>query len=401
MQRIIKTLTLLLALTMLAACGTSNAGNEAGVGEVGMTEITAESVMVSVTEHDEEVTESVGLANPWTEHDSLEDAIAAVGFDFRIPDTISDLAPSAFRTMEGILEVIYETPEDSESSYLCFTLRKGADETDISGDYNTYEQVQQGSHPISPEESVEYTIRGNGDVYSAADWVQDGHFYSVLAEGIETILPPENAVDEFPAWWIMEIISDNLIALNNEEPTALERETESLPPYVYPGEDEQLRAITAYMTQSGTEYLVEDGVNGSGAVAIPAPVIFKTEQIDDTHAKVWGNFWVLNYKLDGTVLLCVSGGENPGIMTLEKSGDSWLVTDAEYAGDGDLYAEDIRRFCDGDIVLESEYFSANWASSEKVQSVRTQFIADYVQANGLNVTAYQDQGWDPIELTDG
>ena len=52
-------------------------------------------------------------------------------------------------------------------------------------------------------------------------------------------------------------------------------------------------------------------------------------------------------------------------------------------------------------MLESEYFSANWANSEKVQGVRTQFIADYVQANGLNVTAYQDQGWDPIELTTG
>ena len=342
MKRMISALPLILALTMLAACGTSNAGNEAGVGAAGTGITAAESAVV--TEQDEEVTENNGLANPWTDHDSLEDAIAAVGFDFRIPDTIADLPPSAFRTMDGILEVVYETPEDAESPYLCITLRKGADETDISGDYNAYSQSYQGSRPISVEKTVEYTIQGNDDVYNAAHWVQDGHFYSVLVEGIETILPPEDAEGQFPAWWIQEIIVDNLIALNNEEPTALERESAPLPPFVYSGEDEQLRAITAYMTQSGTEYLVEDGINGSGTVAIPAPVIFKTKQVDETTAKVWGNFWVLNYKLDGTVLLCVSGGENPGVLTLEKTGDGWLVTDAEFAGDGDLYAEDIRRF---------------------------------------------------------
>ena len=165
-------------------------------------------------ESSEENAEDVQIANPWTNHDSLEDAIAAVGFDFRIPDTIADLPPSAFRTMDGILEVIYETPEDAESPYLCITLRKGANETDISGDYNTYKQVQQGSKSISTAESVKYIIRGNGDVYSAADWVQDGHFYSVLITGAETLLPED--AEELPAWWIIETIADNLIALNNQ-----------------------------------------------------------------------------------------------------------------------------------------------------------------------------------------
>ena len=162
----------------------------------------------------EENVDAAQIANPWTDHGSLEDAIAAVGFDFKIPDTIADLPPSAFRTMDGILEVIYETPEDSESPYLCFTLRKGADESDISGDNNAYEQTHQGSHPISPEESVEYTIKGNGDVYSSATWVQDGHFYSVLVTGAGTLLPKD--AEELPAWWIIETIADDLIALNNQ-----------------------------------------------------------------------------------------------------------------------------------------------------------------------------------------
>jgi len=392
MKYIISALSLLIALTMLVACGTSSTGNEAGVGAAGTGITTAESVVM--TERDEEVTENVGLSNPWTDHHSLEDAIAAVGFDFRIPYTIMDLAPSAYRTMDGVLEVIYETPADSESQYLCFTLRKGANDADISGNSTTYSQIYQESRYNRMDEPVEITFQGNDDVYTAAHWVQDGHFYSLLAAGIEEILPPENGENN-PGWWVVETIVDHLIALN-EDASAMEVGSAPLPPYVYPGTDEQIRAITAYMTNRG-----RSNINSDGSVSIPAPVIFKREQIDDTHAIVWGNFWTLRYVLDGTVLLCLGGGEAPGLLTMEKRPDGWLVTDAEFAGDGSLYVEDIQRFCEGDKALEEEYFTVSGVKHEKVESVRTQFIADYVQANGLNVTAYQDQGWNPIELTAG
>ena len=60
--------------------------------------------------------------------------------------------------------------------------------------------------------------------------------------------------------------------------------------------------------------------------------------------------------------------------------------------------EDIERFADGDQELADHYFSGADLGAEANQAIRTQFIKAYVEANGLNITAYQDYGWEPVEL---
>ena len=172
-------------------------------------------------------------------------------------------------------------------------------------------------------------------------------------------------------------------------------ENTGLPAYVYPGDDPIEAAVTACMVEKGKDYLLEDG-----AVTIPAPVILKTVFQDDTHTLVYGNFWVLNYVEKDHVLECISGGEYPGVMTLEKKDDCWEAVALETAGDGDDYAKDIKRFADGDAELENAYFHTQDVSEEPLKGVRTRFIQDYVNANGLDITAYQDYGWDAIPLTD-
>ena len=99
-------------------------------------------------------------------------------------------------------------------------------------------------------------------------------------------------------------------------------------------------------------------------MTIPCPILLKTEMTDETHAKVYGSFWVLNYVRRGEVLHCISGGEFPGIALLEKTGDEWRVTDMETAGDGEDYAADIGRFANGDAELE-----------EKIEEYRQAFVA--------------------------
>ena len=172
-------------------------------------------------------------------------------------------------------------------------------------------------------------------------------------------------------------------------------ENTGLPAYVYPGDDPIEAAVTACIVEKGKDYLLEDG-----AVTIPAPVILKTVFQDDTHTLVYGNFWVLNYVEKDHVLECISGGEYPGVMTLEKKDDCWEAVALEIAGDGDDYPKDIRRFADGDAELENAYFHTQDVSEEPLKGVRTRFIQDYVNANGLDITAYQDYGWDAIPLTD-
>ena len=60
------------------------------------------------------------------------------------------------------------------------------------------------------------------------------------------------------------------------------------------------------------------------------------------------------------------------------------------------YVADIKRFADGDSDLEAKYFAAEDLKAN--QEIRTQFIKAYVEGNDLEITAYQDYGWDPIPL---
>ena len=70
------------------------------------------------------------------------------------------------------------------------------------------------------------------------------------------------------------------------------------------------------------------------------------------------------------------------------------MTEFDEVGDGDDYGEDIVRISAGDKALEEAYFS----SHEAVDAVRAMMLREYVKTNGLSVTKYQDEGWDPVEL---
>lgn len=169
--------------------------------------------------------------------------------------------------------------------------------------------------------------------------------------------------------------------------------TAALPAYSYIGDDPVVGAIiNALLTDGHTDMYMKK----PGSVTIPCPIILKTEMIDEAHAKVYGNFWLLTYVRSGEILENISGGENAAIVTIEKVDGEWRVTAMEEAGDGEEYVADIKRFADGDSDLEAKYFAAEDLKAN--QEIRTQFIKAYVEGNDLEITAYQDYGWDPIPL---
>ena len=172
-------------------------------------------------------------------------------------------------------------------------------------------------------------------------------------------------------------------------------EGEHLPAYSYTGEDPVEGAIAEFLA---TDERVEMYLTEPGFVSIPCPMLYKTEMTDDTHAKVYGTFWILNYVKKGDVLENISGGEYPAIITLEKTDDEWKVTSMEEAGDGEDYVADIQRFANGDAELEQKYYAASDMLAEPSLSARTRFIKQYVATSGLDITAYKDEGWDPVPL---
>ena len=171
-----------------------------------------------------------------------------------------------------------------------------------------------------------------------------------------------------------------------------------LPTYQYYGDDKQAGAVAAFMANLGSDgYYSEEG-----SVVIPAPVILQKVTDDDEEIKVYGNFWIFTYVPDGSTLSCISGGEYPGIITLGKSGDDYIVTDAEFAGDGSEYMKDIKRFCGGNTSLEEMYLDASNADNASVRNIRIKYIFDYLKGNGLDdkYDSFQDYGWDPVYLSE-
>ena len=168
-----------------------------------------------------------------------------------------------------------------------------------------------------------------------------------------------------------------------------------LPEYAYPGNDPVEAAVANYL--AGSE-LAAGLSTEEGSVTIPAPVILRIEPSDEEHLTVYSNFWVFTFVQKDDVLHTISGSEAPGVMSLEKSGDGWTVTGLEVARDGEDYPEDIRRFCAGDKQLEEAYFASSDAKEDPAEDVIRRYIRDYVNANALPVTAYQDPYWPIVPL---
>lgn len=115
-----------------------------------------------------ETTTAAQISNPWEDFASLKDAEQASGVTMTLPER--DDTPS-YRAMKGsILEVVYKDSAGSET----LRLRKGADESDVSGDYNTYPTIK-----TITVDGINTRMKGNGNAMRLAVWTRDGHAYSV------------------------------------------------------------------------------------------------------------------------------------------------------------------------------------------------------------------------------
>ena len=155
-------LSIILAAVMVSAmlAGCSSGGSAAPKEEPAATE--AEDTVEKTGTADEENT---GLANPWTDVGSSEEAAKGAGIDsFVIAED------------PGIAEARLEYPASA------LTVRKGtnAEDGDISGDYTEYAETW-----TQDVDGIEVTCFGNweGDA-SKSIWNVDGMYYSIVAEGL-------------------------------------------------------------------------------------------------------------------------------------------------------------------------------------------------------------------------
>jgi ABC-type glycerol-3-phosphate transport system substrate-binding protein len=114
-------------------------------------------------------TSSATISNPWTDCDSLDDAIKVSGVDITVPASIDGYPNIVYRAMKNsMIEIIYKNGNEE------IRVRKASGSDDISGDYNTYDQSQKIT-----AHNTDVTLKGSKDKVSLALWQKSGSSFSV------------------------------------------------------------------------------------------------------------------------------------------------------------------------------------------------------------------------------
>lgn len=172
----------------------------------------------------------------------------------------------------------------------------------------------------------------------------------------------------------------------NLKAAATEKINPELPQYQYEGKDERIKAVfnqtKKFEKEDTSKYLT----------AIPDINIYKIENTKNG-AKIYGDFWCETYYRYGDLLKSAAGGENPGVMYLKKTGNTYKVTKVQIVEDGEGILKSALKICNGNKKLAEKMVSGN--RSEKI---RCKAIKAYVKQNNLKIKAYKDYGWQYINL---
>lgn len=149
-----------------------------------------------------------------------------------------------------------------------------------------------------------------------------------------------------------------------------------------------LSAIDGYITEGlGSQYT-------QGDYCIPCPLILDMDESNPDDIKVWGDFRVYNYEQSGDTLKTVSGGSHPGLLHLKKADGKFEVIDFNAVADGADNVTSAERIF-GDKFDAFQKMVSDEADREEV---RGRTISEYVTKHELDVSLYQDFGWDPVEI---
>ena len=127
---------------------------------------------------------------------------------------------------------------------------------------------------------------------------------------------------------------------------------------------------------------------------IPVPRIVAVDSTDPSDIRVWGDFMVHNYRLEGETLHFVSGGTHPGLLHLRETDGRLAVSAFDQVQDGSDYLKSAER-------IFGEHFDA-WrelaADDVAAGQGRLQAVAEYVSSHGLPAKFIQDYGREPVSI---
>ena len=116
----------------------------------------------------------MNLPNPFVSVETLEEAEEKTGFDMEVPEEIAGYTQTGIQVMnDELIQIFYGDPKQEDASRMAL-VRKGAGTDDVSGDYNTYEDIAYIS-----SDDIGYEMRGNNGKFYVASWIIEGYSYSL------------------------------------------------------------------------------------------------------------------------------------------------------------------------------------------------------------------------------
>lgn len=107
------------------------------------------------------------IATPFHTVAALEDAEKETGIEIHMPESINGSASVKYQVYdEGMLEVLYE---DADGNILAEIRKIKGQQDNLSGDYTDYSTVK-----YVEQDDTSITIKGNDNLYYAAEWSADG-----------------------------------------------------------------------------------------------------------------------------------------------------------------------------------------------------------------------------------
>ena len=128
--------------------------------------------VTDISDAEEQGTGGFGIANPFVEVSSLEEAAPGAGFEMEAPGEVEGFEGKRISYIQGtLIQVVY----GAEGSELC--IRKGAGEDDISGDYEVYEKEEEmtaGGKTV--------LAKANADGIYTVTWTEDGYAFAISCD---------------------------------------------------------------------------------------------------------------------------------------------------------------------------------------------------------------------------
>ena len=116
------------------------------------------------------------------------------------------------------------------------------------------------------------------------------------------------------------------------------------------------------------------------------------EPSPEEKALVYGTFLIENYNIVGDTLECVSTAFMPGVMHLNNEYEVIFFEQLADCEDQDAEAREMMG------PHYDEFMKVYNEEDEDLEARRIATVSEYVKQNGLSVSKFMDEGWDPVEL---